>query len=69
MQDLHRHKKTYRRRETGVVVVELRMMGDHRLPKKGQVGRVGERGETWVGGEVERMDGLRGRGSSAIYLA
>ena len=42
-------------------------MGDHRLPKRVIVGRVEERGETWAGGEGERMDGLRGRGSSAIW--
>ena len=31
------------------------------------VGRAGERGNTWAGRKGERIDGLRGRGSSAIW--
>ena len=44
-------------------------MGDHRLPKRvmsGELENAGKR-ETWVGGEGEIIDGLRGRGSSAIW--
>ena len=33
---------------------------------EGRVGRAGERGKTWAGRKGERVDGLRGRGSSAI---
>ena len=37
-------------------------MGD----TKRHVGRAGERRTTWTGGERERMDGLRGKGSSGV---
>ena len=37
-------------------------MGDRRLPyQDGHVGKGGERGKTWAGGEGEIMDGLHGR--------
>ena len=37
-------------------------MGDHRLPKRVMSGELENAGgETWTGGEGERVDGLRGR--------
>ena len=44
----------------------LLRMGDHRLPVIVMSGEL-EIGKTWAGGERERMGGLRGRGSSAIW--
>ena len=41
---------------------------DHRLPIiEGDLERAEKRGKTWAGGEGEIMDGLCGRGCSAIW--
>ena len=42
-------------------------MGDHRLPKRVMSGELGNAGKRGPRGEGERMNGLRGRGSSAIW--
>ena len=41
-------------------------MGDRRLPKRVMPGELKNAGKRGPGGEGEIMDGLRGRGSSAI---
>ena len=41
--------------------------GRIQVTQEGHVGRAGERMKMWAGGERERMDELRGRGSSAIW--
>ena len=42
-------------------------MGDHRLPKRVVSGELENAGKRGPGGEGETMDGLRGKGSSAIW--
>ena len=42
-------------------------MGDDRLPKRVMSRDVEDAGKRGPEGEGERMDGLRGRGSSAIW--
>ena len=41
--------------------------GGPKVTQEGRIGRGGERAKTWAGGEGEIMDGLRGRGLSAIW--
>ena len=45
----------------------LLRMGDHRLPKMVMSGELENAGKCGLGGEGERMNGLRGRGSSALW--
>ena len=45
----------------------LLRMGDHRLPQMVMSGELESAGKRGPGGEGETMDGLRGRGSSAIW--
>ena len=45
----------------------LLRMGDHKLPKRVMSGELENAGKRGPGGEEETMDGLRGRGSSAIW--
>ena len=60
------HRNNHAHEEV-VVVRGAAPHGRPQVTQEGDVGRVGERGESWVGGEGERMGGLRGRGSSAIW--
>ena len=41
--------------------------GDHRLPKRVMLGELENAEKRGSGGEGERMDGLRGRGSSEVW--
>ena len=40
--------------------------GGLQVTQEDHVGRAGERGTTWIEGEGERVDGLRGRGSLGV---
>ena len=69
--------KTGRGRETaeadkvkvapGVTVGSLRRFRATLIgPTQGLLKQAGERGAMWVGGELERMDELRGRGAAGV---
>ena len=52
--------------EEVVVVGGAASYGRPQVTQEGRVERAGERGAMWVGGELERMDELRGRGVPGI---
>ena len=54
----HRNNRTH---EEVVVGGGATPHGWPQVTQEGHVGRAQERGETWTGGEVERVDGMRGR--------
>ena len=45
----------------------LRKRGVSGLPKRDVSGKLENAEKTWAGGEGERMNGLRGRGSSEVW--
>ena len=54
-------------KHTNVILYAIHQIHHTNIYTHAYVGSAGEPGKTWAGGKGERMDGLRGKGSSAIW--